>query len=206
MNTKFEDLINGVINSGYSRIPVFEESADQIIGVFYLKDMLPHLDLPNFNWQEKLREPFFVPENKKLDVLLREFQERKIHMAVVVDEYGGTSGIITLEDILEEIVGEITDEFDIEDVLYTKLDDENYVFEGKTPLIDVYRIMQIEGDELEDAKGESDTLAGFIIEQAGKILQKNEIVKFNQFVFTVEAADKRKVKQVKISIDQNGEE
>ena len=120
-------------------------------------------------------------------------------MAVVVDEYGGTSGIVTLEDILEEIVGEITDEFDDEDVVFTKLDDENYVFEGKTPLIDVYRIMEIDGSDLEEAKGESDTLAGFIIEQAGKLLQKNEKVKFNEFTFTVEAADRRKVKQVKIS-------
>ncbi|NND77395.1 MAG: gliding motility-associated protein GldE [Flavobacteriales bacterium] len=206
IDTKFEDLIDGVIESGYSRIPVFEESTDQISGVFYLKDMLPHIDKPNFKWQDRLRNPFFVPENKKLDVLLREFQERKMHLAVVVDEYGGTSGIVTLEDILEEIVGEITDEFDDEDVVYTKLDEENYVFEGKTPLIDVYRIMEIDGEELEEAKGEADTLAGFIIEQAGKILQKNEKVKFNQFTFTVEAADKRKVKQVKISLGQNGEE
>ena len=206
INTSFEDLIEGVIDSGYSRIPVYEESTDEISGMFYLKDMLPHIDKPNFKWQSKLRDPFFVPENKKLDVLLREFQERKMHLAVVVDEYGGTSGIVTLEDILEEIVGEITDEFDDEDVVYTKLDEDNYVFEGKTPLIDVYRIMEIDGDELEDAKGESDTLAGFIIEQAGKLLQKNEIVKFNEFTFTVEAADKRKVKQVKISVGQNGEE
>ena len=199
IDTEFEELIDGVVESGYSRIPIFTESTDTINGVFYLKDMLPFLDKDNFKWQDKLRKPFFVPENKKLDVLLREFQERKMHLAVVVDEYGGTSGIVTLEDILEEIVGEITDEFDDEDVVYTKLDEFNYVFEGKTPLIDVYRIMEIDGSELEDAKGESDTLAGFIIEQAGKLLQKNEKVKFNEYTFTVEAADRRKVKQVKIS-------
>ncbi len=199
MDTPFEELIEGVVESGYSRIPIYTESTDTINGIFYLKDMLPYLDKEEFKWQEKLRKPFFVPENKKLDVLLREFQERKMHMAVVVDEYGGTSGIVTLEDILEEIVGEITDEFDDEDVVFTKLDSENYVFEGKTPLIDVYRIMEIDGSDLEEAKGESDTLAGFIIEQAGKLLQKNEKVKFNEYTFTVEAADRRKVKQVKIS-------
>ncbi|MEM7162692.1 MAG: gliding motility-associated protein GldE [Bacteroidota bacterium] len=204
MDTQFEELINGVVNSGYSRIPIYEESTDGIKGIFYLKDMLPYLDKEHFKWQEKLRKPFFVPENKKLDVLLREFQERKMHLAVVVDEYGGTSGIVTLEDILEEIVGEITDEFDDEDVSYTKLDELNFVFEGKTPLIDVYRIMEIDGSELEEAKGESDTLAGFIIEQAGKLLQKNEKVKFNEYTFTVEAADRRKVKQVKVS--KNAEE
>jgi len=199
MDTAFDELIEGVVESGYSRIPIYTESTDTINGIFYLKDMLPYLDKEEFKWQEKLRKPFFVPENKKLDVLLREFQERKMHMAVVVDEYGGTSGIVTLEDILEEIVGEITDEFDDEDVVFTKLDNENYVFEGKTPLIDVYRIMEIDGSDLEEAKGESDTLAGFIIEQAGKLLQKNEKVKFNEYTFTVEAADRRKVKQVKIS-------
>ena len=198
VETGFEELIEGVVASGYSRIPIYEESPDEIYGIFYLKDMLPHIDKPNFKWQEKLRSPIFVPENKKLDVLLREFQERKNHMAIVVDEYGGTSGLVTLEDIIEEIVGEITDEFDDEDIIYSKLDEDTYVFEGKTPLIDVYRIMEIEGDEFEKVKGESDTLAGFIIEQSGKILQKNEKVKFGEYTFTVEAADKRKVKQVKI--------
>lgn len=206
VDTNFEELLEGVVGSGYSRIPIYEESPDEVLGIFYLKDMLPYLDKSNFKWQEKLRKPFFVPENKKLDVLLREFQERKNHLAIVVDEYGGTSGLVTLEDIIEEIVGEITDEFDDEDILYSKLDDDTFVFEGKTPLIDVYRIMEIDGDDFEKEKGEADTLAGFIIEQSGKILQKNEKVKFREFTFTVEAADKRKVKQVKIHKNGNAEE
>ena len=191
----------------YSRIPVYRESFDNIEGILHVKDLLSHLDAPaDFKWQKLLREPYFVPENKKIDDLLTKFQSQRMHMAIVVDEYGGTSGIVTLEDVLEEIVGDISDEFDEEDLIYSRLDDRNFVFEGKTPLIDMYRVMDIEGEPFEEAKSESDTIAGFVIEQAGKILKKNERVTFLNYTFIVEAADSRKVKRVKITINPTTEE
>ena len=191
----------------YSRIPVYTETFDKIEGILFIKDLLPHLDeKENFKWQALIREAFFVPENKKIDDLMNDFQEMKMHMAVVVDEYGGTSGIVTLEDVLEEIVGDISDEFDDDDLEYSKLDDANYIFEGKTPLIDVYKILDIEGAEFEEAKSESDTLAGFVIEQAGKILKKGERVKFLNYSFQIEAADARKVKRIKLTILPKKEE
>lgn len=198
--TNFTELLAELLDQGFSRVPVYKESLDQVIGILYLKDLLPHSEKAGLDWQALLRSPYFVPENKKLDDLLKEFQERKVHMAVVVDEYGGTSGIVTLEDIIEEIVGDITDEFDDEDIFYSKLDDSNYIFEGKTPLIDLYKILEIEGDNFEDAKGESDTLAGFILELSGKIPTKNEKVKFENYVLTIEAADKRRIKRVKVTV------
>jgi putative hemolysin len=197
----FETLQSKIVERGFSRIPVFEESFDNVVGVLYVKDLLPHLDKPKtFEWQKLLRPPAFVTENKKLDDLLREFQEKKNHMAVVVDEYGGSSGIITLEDILEEIVGEISDEFDEDEIVYSKLDDNNYVFEGKTALIDMYRVLNIDGASFEETKGESDSIAGFILELSGKIPLKNERLRFKNFQFTVEAADKRRIKQVKVTL------
>ncbi|MGB0423407.1 MAG: transporter associated domain-containing protein, partial [Flavobacteriales bacterium] len=159
------------------------------------------LEPEDFSWQDLIRAPFFVPENKKIDDLLREFQTKKIHMAIVVDEYGGTSGLITLEDVIEEIVGDITDEFDDDQLQYSKLDERNYIFEGKTALIDIYRVLEIDGESFENAKGESDTLAGFMIEQAGKIPVKGERITFENYLFTVDAADKRKVKRIKVTID-----
>jgi gliding motility-associated protein GldE len=184
----------------HSRIPVYRESFDSIAGILFVKDLLPYLDEANdFSWQGLIREPYFVPENKKIDDLLISFQERKMHMAVVVDEYGGTSGIVTLDDVLEEIVGDISDDID-EDLVYSKLDEFNYVFEGKTALIDMYKVLDIDGGIFEEAKSESDTIAGFAIEQAGKILKKNERVTFENYTFTVEAADSRKVKRIKITI------
>lgn len=201
VETDFASLIDLIIDSGYSRIPVYQESFDKVVGILYVKDLLAHLDGPkDMDWQALIRTPFFVPENKKIDDLLQEFREKKIHLAVVVDEYGGTSGIVTLEDILEEIVGEITDEFDDDDLEYSKIDDNNYVFEGKIPLNDLYRVLDIDGEEFEAAKGESDTLAGFILELSGKIPLKNEKTNFNDFVFTIEAADRRRIKQVKVTI------
>ncbi|MCH2198338.1 MAG: gliding motility-associated protein GldE [Flavobacteriales bacterium] len=199
IETNWADLFNEVIDSGYSRIPVFKESIDEIAGILYVKDLLPHFEKEPENWNVLLRSPFFVPENKKIDDLLREFQEKKIHLAVVVDEYGGTSGIVTLEDVIEEIVGEITDEFDEEDINYSKLDENNYIFEGKTALIDIYRLLDIDGDPFEAAKGDSDTLAGFVIEQAGKIPLKGERFEFDCLQFTVDASDRRKVKRVKVT-------
>ncbi|MFT5821610.1 MAG: putative hemolysin [Crocinitomix sp.] len=184
----------------HSRVPIYRDSFDSIAGILFVKDLLAFIDEPDdFNWQELIREPYFVPENKKIDDLLINFQERKMHMAIVVDEYGGTSGIVTLDDVLEEIVGDISDDID-DDLIYSKLDEFNYVFEGKTSLIDMYKILDLDGEVFEEAKSESDTIAGFAIEQAGKILKKNERVTFENYTFTVEAADSRKVTRIKITI------
>lgn len=204
-NTDYQHVITTILESGYSRIPVYEESFDTITGILYIKDLLPHLEeKENFDWNKLVRKPFFVPENKKIDDLLEEFQEKKIHLAIVVDEYGGTSGIISLEDILEEIVGEISDEFDDEDLTYSKLDENNYVFDGKTQLNDVFKIIDIEEDELfGDDKIDAESLAGLVIELAEKIPQKNERVTYKNLLFTVEASDKRRVKRVKLTINNN---
>jgi len=203
----FTTLLKEIKNSKFSRLPVYEDSIDNVNGILYIKDLIPYIEKKkSFKWNHLIRDPKFVPENKKLDDLLKEFQEEKKHIAIVVDEYGGTSGIVSLEDVLEEIVGDITDEFDEEDLVYSKLDDQNYVFEGKTTLIDMYRTMNIDGDEFEKMKGEADTIAGFCIEQAGKILLKNEKLSFDRYTFTVEAADKRRIKQVKVTINDPSNE
>lgn len=198
----FDKLISLVLDSGYSRVPIYEDTFDNVVGILYMKDLLPYLEQQDFKWNTLLRDPLFVPEMKKIDDLLKQFQQQKVHMAIVVDEYGGTSGIITLEDIIEEIIGDITDEFDDDDLVYSKIDDNNYVFEGKISLIDLYKILAIEGDNFEEKKGESDTLAGFMIELSGKILRKNEKINFDKYTFTVEAADKRRIKQVKLTINE----
>lgn len=202
-NTPFDELISIILDSGFSRIPVYDDSLDNILGVLYIKDVLPYIQHTNsFNWQQLIRNPFFVPENKKLDDLLKEFQHKKVHLSIVVDEYGGTSGIVTLEDVLEEIVGEISDEFDDDNIAYSKLDENNYIFEGKTPLNDFCKIIDvIDDDFFEEVKKDADSLAGLVIELAGKIPKKNETIKFKQFTFTVESADKRRVKQIKVSIE-----
>jgi len=203
ITTPFNELMSELKEIKYSRIPVFEDSFDKIKGILYAKDLLGKMnEKKNFKWPNLLREPKFVPENKKLDDLLKEFQEEKTHIAIVVDEYGGSSGIVSLEDVLEEIVGEITDEFDEEDVNYKKLDELNYIFDGKTTLIDIYKLLDIDGEIFEKEKGESDTIAGFCIEQAGKILLKNEKISFDRYTITVEAADKRRIKKVKITINE----
>ena len=203
ITTPFNELMSELKEIKYSRIPVFEDSFDKIKGILYAKDLLGKMnEKKNFKWPNLLREPKFVPENKKLDDLLKEFQEEKTHIAIVVDEYGGSSGIVSLEDVLEEIVGEITDEFDEEDVNYKKLDELNYIFDGKTTLIDIYKLLEIDGEIFEKEKGESDTIAGFCIEQAGKILLKNEKISFDRYTITVEAADKRRIKKVKITINE----
>ena len=194
-------LLQELEPSGYSRIPVYKESFDEIAGIIYIKDLIPHLDEPKgFEWQKLIRPPFFVPESKKIDDLLNEFQEKKMHLAIVVDEFGGTSGIVTLEDILEEIVGDISDEFDNEKVVYSKLDESTYIFAGKTPLNDLYRILDIDGQAFEDVKGESDTIAGFLIEISKRIPVKNEVIEFLNFNFVIEAADKRRVSTVKVNL------
>lgn len=200
-NTSYKKLLQNITNSGFSRLPIYKDTLDNIAGVLYTKDLLQYLNNgDDFNWQSILRPPFYVPENKKIDDLLREFQHKKIHLAVVVDEYGGTSGIVTLEDVIEEIVGEINDEFDDDDLTYSKLDNDNFVFEGKAHLNDVFRIIEVDSDEFEDARDEADTLAGLIIEVEGRIPTKNEKIKFKNLVFTIESADNRKIKRVKITI------
>ncbi|NNK74480.1 MAG: gliding motility-associated protein GldE [Maribacter sp.] len=196
---KFLDVLDEIKTQGYSRIPVFSENMDNVLGVLYVKDLLPYIDRKTFNWLSLIREPYFVPENKKLDDLLNEFQEKKNHLAIVVDEYGGTSGIVTLEDIIEEIVGDISDEFDDEDLVYSKLDDFNYVFEGKTALKDFYRVVKIEDDEdFDEQKGESETIAGFVLEIAGSFPKKGEKIVFKDYVFIVEGLDKKRLKQIKV--------
>lgn len=201
-NLPYSTVINAIIDSGYSRIPVYENSFDTIIGIIYIKDLLAHIkENDNFEWIKLVRPPFFVPENKKLDDLLGEFQEMKMHLAIVVDEYGGTSGIVSLEDILEEIVGEISDEFDDEDITYSKLDENNFIFDGKTPLNDVFKIINIDNDTFfSNEKIDAETLAGLVIEIAEKIPQKNEKIAYKNIHFTVEASDKRRVKRVKLTI------
>lgn len=206
LQTKYQEVLKTILEAGFSRIPIFKGNFDSIIGILYIKDLLPHLNKRDFSWQKLMRAAFFVPENKKIDDLLKEFQERKIHMAIVVDEYGGTKGIITLEDILEEIVGDIADEFDEEDIFYSKIDDYNYIFEGKVMLKDMYRVLDIEGDNFEEHKGDSDSLAGFILEQAGKIPEKGEQLQFENYLFTIESADFKRINSIKLTIIERNEE
>jgi len=197
----YEDVISNIVEKGYSRNPVYHENVDDIVGVLYAKDLLPHLNKKDFNWRKLIRVPYFVPENKKLDDLLKEFQEKKNHLAVVVDEYGGTSGIVTLEDVIEEIVGDINDEFDDDDISYSKIDNNNYVFEGKTNLKDFYKILNIDDTEgFEDNQGESETIAGFVLEIYGKFPKRNDIIKFQNYSFKVEAMDKKRISKIKITI------
>ncbi len=199
----YEDVVKKIVNEGFSRNPVYDENIDDIIGVLYAKDLLPYIDEKNFEWQQLIREPYFVPENKKLDDLLKEFQEKKNHLAIVVDEYGGTCGIVTLEDVIEEIVGDISDEYDHDDAPYSKIDENNFLFEGKINLKDFYKILEIEDAYLfEENKGESETIAGFILEIHGKFPKKQEIITFFEYSFKVELMDKKRIKQVKVTIDR----
>jgi putative hemolysin len=194
----FSEVLKVIRENGYSRVPVYRDSVDNVIGILYIKDLLPHLDKSEeFEWNTLLRKPMFVPENKKIDDLLKDFQEVKMHMAVVVDEYGGASGIITLDDILEEIVGDITDEYDVADVVYTKIDEHTYLFEGRTSLVDFYKVMDIDGREFDAMKGESETLGGFIVENAERILRNNEFITVGPIKLVVDSSDKRRIKLVK---------
>ena len=199
----FHDVKDKILKKGHSRIPVYKDSMDQIIGILYTKDLIPHISKKSFKWTSIIREPFFVPENKKLDDLLKEFQEMKNHLAIVVDEYGGTSGLITLEDIVEEIVGDISDEFDTIDLSYSKLDDFNYVFEGKTTLKDFYKVLQLEGPDFVDEKMEAETLAGLLLEIRGKFPKLNEKIVYNHHIFNIEAVDKKRIKQIKVTLPKN---
>ena len=200
----FHEIMPEIIAHGYSRIPVYEDSIDTITGILYVKDLMPHIDKKRFDWNSLQREAYFVPENKKLDDLLNEFKKMKMHLAIVVDEYGGTSGLISLEDIIEEIVGEISDEFDDDDLVFSKLDDHTYVFEGKTPLKDFYRVIKLEDEKLfEDQRGEAETLAGFILEISKGFPKKNEILNFDRYSFTIEAFENKRIKQIKLAIRPN---
>ena len=196
---KFSEIKQFVLDSGFSRIPVYKETADQVIGILYIKDLLPYLNQDDkFNWQSTLRKPFFIPENKKINDLLQDFKNLKMHLSIVVDEYGGASGIVTLEDILEEIVGDITDEFDEEDLVYSKVDEHTFIFEGRTSLMDFYKVSKIENDLFESLKGEAETLGGFVIEQAGRILKNNEFIVVGKIKIIVESSDKRRIKTLKV--------
>lgn len=194
------------IELGYSRMPVYKESLDKIVGVIHTKDFLPHTDEDDFNWHTLIRQAFFVHEGKMIEDLLKEFQQKRIHLAVVVDEFGGTSGIVTLEDIMEEIIGEIKDEFDEDETEYKKIDDNNYIFEGKTLINDVCRMIGEPSDTFEDVRGESDSLAGLILELAGKFPAVNEMVSYKQFDFTVLNLDKMRIQRVKLTINSNSNE
>jgi gliding motility-associated protein GldE len=194
----FAALLQAIVDSGFSRVPVYEGTPDRVIGVLYIKDVLPHLQQDDLDWHSLLRVPYFVPESKRLDDLLKEFQSEKVHLAVVVDEYGGVSGIITMEDVIEEIVGDITDEYDDENLFYSKLDDHTWVFEGKTALTDLYRVMGIDGKLFEEHKGDSGTLGGFVLELTGRIPKKGERVDLQNYTFVVEASDNKRIRRVKV--------
>ncbi|MGZ5242853.1 MAG: transporter associated domain-containing protein, partial [Bacteroidia bacterium] len=199
IKTPFTQLCRYINDNRYSRVPIYDGNLDKITGILYIKDLLPYLNQQSdFKWQSLLREPYFVPETQKVDLLLQEFKRKRVHLAIVVDEYGGTSGIITLEDILEEIVGDIRDEFDEEEINYSKLDQDNFVFEGKTPLTDVIRIMNLDSDAFDEVRGEAESLGGLLVEMLGTIPLAGEKINYNNFCFTVENADGRRVRRVKI--------
>lgn len=202
ITTKFKDLMSIINNSGYSRIPVYENTFDNIKGILYIKDLLPYIHKSGFfKWQSLIRPPYYIPESKKINDLLKEFQINKIHMAIVIDEYGGSSGIVTLEDILEEIVGEITDEYDYEENIYTKVDENQYIVEGKILLNDFYKILNISENVFDDIKGDADTLAGLILELRGEIPRKDEKISYKNFVFKVLSVDKRRIIKIHVTVN-----
>ncbi len=203
LKSSFTDVMDLINESGYSRIPVCNGSFDDISGILYIKDLLPHSHKPNsFRWQSLIRPPFYVPETKKINSLLEEFQKNKVHMAIVIDEYGGTAGIVTLEDILEEIVGDIADEFDDDEQIYSKISDNIFMFDGKTMLVDFYKAVECEDTVFDEVKGDADTLAGLILELRGEIPAKQEKISCKQFRFTIEAVDNRRIKQIKVEINK----
>ena len=208
IHTPFSKLIETILDSGFSRIPVYEESIDKIKGVIYIKDLLPYLNSKDdFNWISLLRSPFYVPENKKINELLDEFRQKKIHLAIVVDEYGGTSGIITLEDVLEEIVGEISDEFDVldDDIDYEKINDTTYIFAAKTSIIDFCKVLKVNDEIFYEVEGDFDSIAGLFLELYGNIPKKGTRLTHHNFVFTVESLDNRRIKKLKIEIENESQ-
>lgn len=204
IKSQFKEIIPFIIESGFSRIPVYSGSFDSVEGILYIKDLLQHIHKPNsFNWQSLIRPPYYVPETKKINDLLEEFQTKKIHMAIVIDEYGGTSGIVTLEDILEEIMGEIPDESANEEIHYEKIDENTYIFKGKTQLNDFFKVIDIEEDPFEDVRGESDTLAGLILEITGEIPEIGLSIEHSIYRFTIVSADKRRIKKIKVEVTKS---
>lgn len=203
IDTPFESVLLKVKESGYSRIPVYEEHFDNVKGILFIKDLIPYLNEKNFDWKQVIRAPYFVPENKKLDALLETFQEKRVHMAIVVDEYGGTSGIVTMEDVLEEIFGEINDEFDEDDFEYSQIDENTYLFEGKTLIHDFCRITDIDEEIFEHVKGEAETIGGMLSEKEGLIPKSGSRIPINDFMFVVEAADRRRIKRVRLLLPTN---
>nr|WP_315244706.1 gliding motility-associated protein GldE [uncultured Flavobacterium sp.] len=201
ISESFEEIYTKIIEKGFSRIPVYCDNIDQIEGVLFVKDLLPHIDKVEFDWTALIREAFFVPENKKLDNLLKDFQSLKSHLAIVVDEYGGTSGLVSLEDVIEEIVGDISDEFDDEHLNFSQIDEKNFLFEGKINLKDFYRIIDVDEAIFESHKGEAETLAGLILEILGNFPKKDQKVTFENCVFEIEAVDKKRIKQIKVTIE-----
>lgn len=202
INEKFENIFPEILEKGYSRIPVYEENIDQIKGILFAKDLLPHFNKPDFEWQTLIREPFFSPENKKLDDILKDFKTLKYHLAIVVDEFGGTSGIITLEDIIEEIVGDLSDEFDETQLNYTKINDNTYIFEGKLNLKDFFKIIDIDERKIENARGEAETLAGFLLELLSNFPKKGQKILFENYTFIIEQMEKKRIKQIKLIINE----
>ena len=197
----FKDVLKNIVNNTYSRIPIYKDNLDEITGILYVKDLLPYLHLSDFDWTSILRKPFFIPEIKKLDDLMQEFQNKKIHLAIVVDEYGGTSGVISLEDVIEEIVGDISDEFDDDSLSFSKLDNDNYIFEGKISMKDFYKVLNIDSSIFDKFKGDSDTLAGFILELSRSFPKVNSKIVFENYIFTIESVDNKRIKQIKVSIN-----
>ena len=199
----FEQIIPIILEKGFSRVPIYKENMDSVLGILYIKDLLPHLETKDFNWKQLLKRPFYVPENKKLDDLLKEFQQKKIHLAIVVDEYGGTSGLITLEDVIEEIVGDISDEFDDDELSYSKLDNNTFVFDAKTNLKDFYKVIELEDSEiLERVNGEPETIAGFILEVAQVLPKIGQKINFEGYQFIIESADRKRIKRIKVIIPE----
>ena len=206
INTPFSDVLKSIVENNYSRIPVYQNNDDNIKGVLYIKDLLPHLAKPtNFKWQTLMRPPHFVPETKRLDDMMKDFKENKVHIAIVVDEFGGTSGLITLEDILEEIVGEINDEYDEEDTSYSKLNYNTYVFDGKTLLSDVTKILEVDDDYFSEIEGDADSLAGLLLEIKGDFPTMHERIEYRNFMFEILKVDGRRISKVKITISANNE-
>ena len=194
-----ETIVPQILENGFSRVPVYSDNMDNVVGILYTKDLLPHIEQSKFKWQKLLKPPFYVPENKKLDDLLKEFQQKKTHLAVVVDEYGGTSGVITLEDVIEEIVGDISDEFDDEEMIYSKLDDFTFVFDAKINLKDFYKVIDLKNEEIfENSKGESESVAGFILEVVQVFPKVGQVIKYEGFKFFIEAVDQKRIKRIKV--------
>jgi len=204
--SNFNEVLDIIRLAGYSRIPVYSGTLDQIRGILYIKDLLPHLTKGvSFKWQQLIRPPFFIPETKKIDDLLEEFQKSKVHLAIVVDEFGGTSGMVTLEDILEEIVGDISDEFDVEEKFFTQLGPNEYLFDGKTLLNDFYKVVECDDDIFEELKGDADTLAGLILELTGEFPELHEEIPCKIFIFQIESVDRKRIKEIKVLINQQTE-